>query len=172
MSDQSAAKFSLCKNKSDPFFIPTKSNYQLKLYCNVINCRSEVRPRYARSDSELIWSHLHSYCQDTEPAVFGQSILSWNIPGTYEIQYHKTKWYTCTCTCNYHLTNFSHDECISIFRPFVWLFFCVCLLLWKLDLGQEGSPYITLFRTLLQAFSQTSKTGHPEGMFSLKIIKD
>ena len=77
-----------------------------------------------------------------------------------------------TCTCNYHLTSFSHDECISIFRPFVWLFFCVCLLLRKLDLGQEGSPYITLFRTLLQAFSQTSKTGHPEGMFSLKIIKD
>ena len=77
-----------------------------------------------------------------------------------------------TSTCNYHLTSFSHDECIGIFRPFVWLFFCVCLLLRKLDLGQEGSPYITLFSTPLQAFSQTSKTGHPEGMFSLKIIKD
>ena len=50
--------------------------------------------------------------------------------------------------------------------------FCVCLLLRKLDLGQEGSPYITLFSTPLQAFSQTSKTGHPEGMFSLKIIKE
>ena len=39
----------------------------------------------------------------------------------------------------------------------------------KLDLGQEGSPYIS---TPLQAFSQTWKTGHPDGMFSHKIIRD
>ena len=52
--------------------------------------------------------------------------------------------------------------------------FCVCVLLRKLDLGQEGSPYITLFSTPLQAFSQTrtSKTGHPEGMFAHKVIRD
>ena len=49
--------------------------------------------------------------------------------------------------------------------------FCVCLLLRKLDLGQEGSPYITLFSTPLQAFSQTLKAGHPEGLFSHKIMR-
>ena len=163
----------LCVRTKWPIFIPTKSNYHFILYCNVVNCRSEVRPRYARSDSELIWSHLHSYCQDTEPAVFGQSILSWNIPGMYEIQYHKTKWYTCTCTCNYYLANFSHDECISIFRPFVWLFLCVCVFCcgsWILD--RRAPLYITLFSTPVQAFSQTSKTGHPEGLFSHKVIRD
>ena len=78
-----------------------------------------------------------------------------------------TKWHTCTCTCNYRLTSFSHDECISIFRQFVCLIFCVLLpMARKLDIWQEGSPYITLLSTALQAFSQTWKTSRPEGMFS------
>ena len=48
----------------------------------------------------------------------------------------------------------------------------LCVLLRKLDLGQEGSPYKTLFSTPLEAFSQTSKTGHPEGLFSHNIMRD
>ena len=81
---------------------------------------------------------------------------------------------TCTCTCNYRLTTcISHDQCISIFRQFVWLIFCVLLpVAWKLDIWQEGSFYITLLSTPLQAFSQTLKTGLPEGMFSHKIKRD
>ena len=74
-----------------------------------------------------------------------------------------------TCTCNYHLINFSHDECISIFRPFVWLFFVCVFCCGSWILGRRAPLIIS---TPLQAFSQTSKTGRPEGMFSYKIIRD
>ena len=61
------------------------------------------------------------------------------------------------------------QECISIFRQFVWLIFCVLLpMTRKLDIWQEGSPYITLLSTPL-TLSQP-QVDNPHTIPSLFVI--